>query len=176
MISIEERKTEILECIRCLEKVDYEITDSDKAILDEFFDKTNGFVINDILEKLTYVLVNNKKSVENSSNFVLKSKFKLAVPAIKFPNNFHEHTVLYYLEERYADRFDELGFNQLGISNPHFIPSNSNFGENFQLSYSSSHPERFFKDTAFGYGLEVDVDVRKNRKIKVYEISGERSI
>lgn len=176
MTSIEARKTEILECIRCLEKVDYEITEADKIILDDFFDKTSDFVATEILEKLGNVLANSKRSVEHNSNFVLRSKFKLNVPAVKFPNSFHEHSVLYYLEERYADKFDELGFNQLGISNPHFIPSNSNFDESFHLSYSSSHPERFFKDTTFGYGLEVDVDVRKDKKIKVYEISDKRSV
>lgn len=163
-----EEKSNILDYIKLIEAREYKLTEIDKMLLDEFFDNSNELVISDILNKFQNIVLDDAKHIQSSEDYIPKKKFKISVPAIKFPNSYHEPEVLYYLEEKYNDKFIELGYDQLGICNPHFVSSHHNFGENFHLSYSSSNPRRTFKDSTFGYGLEVDVDLRKKVKEKVY--------
>ena len=88
-------------------------------------------------------------------------------PALKFPNGFHDHEVLYYLEGKYAEKMDELGLSEIGISNPHLVPSFGSVADEFGVKYSAAHTGRFFKDTSINYNLEVDVDYRKEKGIQL---------
>lgn len=157
-------KSNMLDGISLIEARAYELTEMDKLLLDEFFDNSNKLVISDILNKFQNVLSDEVKHIESSDDYIPKKKFKICTPAIKFSNSYHEPEVLYYLAEKYNDKFIKLGFDQLGIYNPHFVSSHHNFGEDFHLSYSSSNPKRTFKDSTFGYGLEVDVDLINRKK------------
>lgn len=168
MGSIVAIRDEIQEYIRLLETADYNLSDEEKMVLDEFFDRSSNRVIENLLERLRHVLGEDKRSMEFSTSFVPRKKFKLVTPAVKFPNSFHEYDVLYYLEGKYAAKFEELGFDQIGISNPRIVNSLATIGDDLHLQYTSSDRNKFYKDTSFAYGLEVDVDVRKVEKNKEF--------
>ena len=168
MGNIIDKKNELLDYVKCLESAEYIISEEEMMILDEFFDKTNDIVISELLDKYSKAIADDKRYLLVDDGFCPKKRFKLTATAIKFPNGFHEHNILYYLEGKYADRFEELGLDEIGISNPHFVHSFSNASEKLHLSYTSPNTRKNFKDTSFAYGLEVDVDVRKKEKPKVY--------
>lgn len=161
-------KSNILDCISLIDSRQYELTELDIALLDDFFENSNEIVIAEIFNKFKHIILDDVKHVKMYEEYIPKKKFKISVPAIKFSNSYHEPEVLYYLEGKYDEKFQELGFDQLGISNPHFVTSHHNFGEDLHLSYSSSNLKRTFRDSTFGYGLEVDVDLRKKEKEKTY--------
>lgn len=169
MGSIVAIRDEIQEYIRLLETADYNLSDEEKMVLDEFFDRSSNRVIEGLLERIRSILSDDKRQIEYHSDFVPKKKFKVATPAVKFPNSFHEHDILYYLEGKYAEKFEELGFDQIGIANPRLVSSLSSMDDGLYLQYTSANRQKFFKDTSFGYGLEVDVDVRKIDKAKTYK-------
>lgn len=169
MGSIIAMRDEIQEYIRLIDMADYNLSLEDKMVLDEFFNKSSNRVIEGLLERVRCVLDDDKRQIEYHSDFVPKKKFKVATPAVKFPNCFHEHEVLYYLEGKYQEKFDEYGFDEIGISRPRLVTSLSSMGEELSLPYTSKDRSKFFKDTSFGYGLEVDVDVRKIKNIKTYK-------
>ena len=173
MGSIVALRNEIQEYIKLIGMTEYNLSDEEKMVLDEFFNRSSNRVIENLLERLRHVLSDDKRSMEFSTGFVPRKKFKLATPAVKFPNSFHEHAILYYLEEKYAEKFVELGFDQIGISNPRIVGSLATVSDDLHLQYTSPDRSKFFKDTSFAYGLEVDVDVRKIEKNK--ELSKKRT-
>ena len=61
----------------------------------------------------------------------------------------------------------ELGLSEIGISNPHLVPSFGNVTDEFGVKYSAAHTGRFFKDTSINYNLEVDVDYRKEKGMQL---------
>ena len=164
MGSIVDLKNEIQECIKLIGIAEYELTEDEKMVFDDFFNRSSNRVIENLLERLRHVVSEDKRSAEHSTNFVPRQKFKLTTPAVKFPNSFHEHAILYYLEEKYAEKFVELGFDEIGISNPRLVGSFSNVSDELHLQYTSPDRSKFYKDTSFAYNVEVDVDVRKKEK------------
>ena len=166
MGSIVSIRDEIKEYIRSMEMIDHEISAEDKKVLDEFFERSSGRVIGSLLERLRYILSDDQKHMQFSSGFIPKKKFKLSSQAVKFPNSFHEHEILYYLESKYAEKFLEYGFDEIGISNPRLVNSLSTMDDELCLQYTSRDREKFYKDTSFTYNIEVDVDVRRLKKNK----------
>ena len=166
MAKYDEKINELLECVDYLSSINYQFSEEDKVLLDEFFDENSEFVIESLLDKYQNIISEDYKYSKASDKNVPKRKFKFSVPGAKFSNCYHEPDVLYYLESLYEDKFEELGFDKLGISNPHFIPSHHNFGEQLHLTYTSENSRSMFKDATFGYALEVDVDIREKQKVK----------
>ena len=166
MGSIVAMRDEIQEYIKFIGMTEYNLSEEEKMVLDDFFNRSSNRVIENLLERLRHVLGEDKRSMEFSTSFVPRRKFKLVTPAVKFPNCFHEYDVLYYLEGKYAAKFEELGFDQIGISNPRIVNSLATIGDELHLQYTSPDRSKFYKDTSFAYGLEVDVDVRKIEKNK----------
>ena len=68
---------------------------------------------------------------------------------------------------KYAEKLDELGLSEIGISNPHLVPSFGSVADELGIKYSAAHTGRFFKDTSINYNLEVDVDYRKEKGIQL---------
>ena len=166
MGSIVSIRDEIKEYIRSMEMIDHEISAEDKKVLDEFFERSSGRVIENLLVRLSSILKDDKRQLDFGKSFVPKKKFKISSPAVKFPNSFHEHEVLYYLEGKYLEKFSEYGFDEIGISNPRIVSSLSTIGDDLYLQYTSQDRDKFFKDSSFTYGLEVDVDLRQLKKNK----------
>ena len=165
------KKNEILEYVKELEMIEYSLTEEDKILLDDFFNKSCHIVLTNILDKYNKVISEDKRHINMSKPFFPKKKFKLVTPVVKFPNGYHEHNVLYYLEEKYKTLIDDFGLGDIGISNPKFIPSFSDVEGDLHLTYSDLNTRKNFRDTSFAYALEVDVDIRKKEieKSKVYQ-------
>lgn len=166
MSSIVAMRDEIKEYIQLLESTGCELSEKDKKVLDEFFERSSGRVIESLLVRLSSILKDDKRQLDFGKGFVPKKKFKISSPAVKFPNSFHEHEVLYYLEGKYVEKFSEYGFDEIGISNPRIVSSLSTIGDDLYLQYTSQDRDKFFKDSSFTYGLEVDVDLRQLKKNK----------
>ena len=167
MGSIVTMKNDIQSCITLMSDLGYTLSDEEKMVLDEYFERSSDRVITALLERLSHVVTEEKRNVEFHSDFNPKKRFKIFAPALKFPNGFHDHEVLYYLEGKYAEKLDELGLSEIGISNPHLVPSFGNVTDEFGVKYSAAHTGRFFKDTSINYNLEVDVDYRKEKGMQL---------
>lgn len=167
MGSIVTMKNDIQSCIALMSELGYTLSEEEKMVLDEFFERSSDRVITALLERFSHVVNEEKRNVEFHSEFVPKKRFKIFAPAIKFPNGFHDYEVLYYLEAKYAEKFAEWGLEEIGISNPHLVPSFGNVSDEFGLKYSAANTGRFFKDTSINYNLEVDVDYRKEKGMQL---------
>ena len=164
MGSIVTMKEEIKSYLSVMRELGYTLSEEEKMVLDEFFKNTSDRVVANLLERYYSVAQDESRDVNHNSNFVPKKRFKLFSPAIKFPNSFHDHEVLYYLEGKYEEKFEEMGLQEIGISHPHFVSSFGNITDELGIKYSSHNSGRFFKDTSIGYNLEVDVDYRKEQE------------
>ena len=167
MGSIVTMKKDIQSCITLMSELGYTLSDEEKMVLDEYFERSSDRVITALLERFSYIMNEEKRNIEFHSDFIPKKKFKIFAPALKFPNGFHDHEVLYYLEGKYAEKMSEMGLEEIGISNPHLIPSFGSVDEEYGVKYSSVHTGRFFKDTSINYNLEVDVDYRKEKGMQL---------
>lgn len=167
MGSIVTMKNDIQSCLELMSELGYTLSEEEKMVLDEYFERSSDRVITALLERFSYVVSDDKRNVDFHSEFVPKKRFKIFAPALKFPNGFHDYEVLYYLEGRYAEKFAELGLEEIGISNPRLVPSFGNVTDELGIKYSSANTGRFFKDTSINYNLEVDVDYRKEKGIQL---------
>lgn len=167
MGSIVTMKNDIQSCLELMSELGYTLSEEEKMVLDEYFERSSDRVITALLERFSYVVSDDKRNVDFHSEFVPKKRFKIFAPALKFPNGFHDYEVLYYLEGRYAEKFTELGLEEIGISNPRLVPSFGNVTDELGIKYSSANTGRFFKDTSINYNLEVDVDYRKEKGIQL---------
>ena len=167
MGSIVTMKNDIQSCLELMSELGYTLSEEEKMVLDEYFERSSDRVITALLERFSYVVNDDKRNVDFHSEFVPKKRFKIFAPALKFPNGFHDHEVLYYLEGKYAEKMDELGLSEIGISNPHLVPSFGSVADELGIKYSSANTGRFFKDTSINYNLEVDVDYRKEKGIQL---------
>ncbi len=167
MGSIVTMKKDIQDCLSIMRELGYTLSEEEKMVLDEFFERTSDRVITGLLERYSSVVAEGKRETEFHTDFVPKKRFKLFTPGIKFPNGFHDHEVLYYLEGKYEEKFNEWGLEDIGISHPHFVPSFGSAPDELGIKFSSYNSGRFFKDTSINYNLEVDVDYRKEKGIQL---------
>ena len=167
MGSIVTMKNDIQSCMTLMRDLGYTLSDEEKMVLDEYFNRSSDRVITALLERLSHVVNDDKRNVDFHSEFVPKKRFKIFAPALKFSNGFHDYEVLYYLEGRYAEKFAEFGLEEIGISNPRLVPSFGSVADELGIKYSSANTGRFFKDTSINYNLEVDVDYRKEKGIQL---------
>lgn len=167
MGSIVTMKNDIQSCITLMRDLGYTLSDEEKMVLDDYFDKSSDRVITALLERFSTIVNEEKRNVEFHSDFVPKKRFKVFAPALKFPNSFHDHEVLYYLEGKYADKMSEMRLDEIGISSPRLVPSFGSVSDDLGIKYSAVHTGRFFKDTSINYNLEVDVDYRKEKGIQL---------
>lgn len=167
MGSIVTMKKDIQSCITLMRDLGYTLSDEEKKVLDDYFERCGDRVITALLERLSHVVTEEKRNVESHSDFNPKKRFKIFAPALKFPNCFHDHEVLYYLEAKYTERLDELGLSEIGISNPRLVPSFGNVTDELGVKYSAAHTGRLFKNTSINYNLEVDVDYRKEKGMQL---------
>lgn len=167
MGSIVTMKNDIQSCLALMSELGYTLSEEEKMVLDEYFERSSDRVITALLERFSYVVNDDKRNVDFHSEFVPKKRFKIFAPALKFPNGFHDYEVLYYLEGRYAEKFAEFGLEEIGISNPRLVPSFGSVADELGIKYSSANTGRFFKDTSINYNLEVDVDYRKEKGIQL---------
>ena len=167
MGSIVTMKNDIQSCMTLMRDLGYTLSDEEKMVLDEYFNRSSDRVITALLERLSHVVNDDKRNVDFHSEFVPKKRFKIFAPALKFPNGFHDYEVLYYLEGRYAEKFAEFGLEEIGISNPRLVPSFGSVADELGVKYSAAHTGRFFKDTSINYNLEVDVDYRKEKGMQL---------
>jgi len=156
------------DAVKLIKNRQFILSDSNKGLLDEFFEDSNEIVLSQIVQRFNHVVDEDKRYILSDKNYVPKKKFKVSVPVVKFPNSYHEPEILYYLEDKYQDKITDLGLDTYGITNPHLIPSHHNFEKDLHLDYSSPNSRSLFSDATFGYALEVDVDLREKEKTKKY--------
>ena len=155
-----------LTAIELIKNRNFVLSDSNKVLLDEFFENSNEMVISQVVQKFNRVLSEDERYLLSDGSYIPKKKFKLAVPVVKFPNSYHEPEILYYLEDKYQEKIIDLGLDSCGFTNPHLIPSHHNFEGDLHLNYSSDNFRSLFRDATFGYALEVDIDLREKEKTK----------
>ena len=76
MGSIVALRNEIQEYIKLIGMTEYNLSDEEKMVLDEFFNRSSNRVIENLLERLRHVLSDDKRSMEFSTGFVPRKKFK----------------------------------------------------------------------------------------------------
>jgi hypothetical protein len=167
MGSIVTMKNDIQSCITLMGELGYTLSEEEKMVLDEYFERSSDRVITALLERFSHIVNDDKRNVEFHQDFLPKKRFKVFAPALKFPNGFHDYEVLYYLEGKYAEKMNEMGLDEICISNPRLVPSFGSVADEFGVKYSAANTGRFFKDTSINYNLEVDVDYRKEKGIQL---------
>ena len=70
MGSIVTMKNDIQSCITLMSDLGYTLSDEEKMVLDEYFERSSDRVITALLERLSHVVTEEKRNVEFHSDLV----------------------------------------------------------------------------------------------------------
>lgn len=156
-------KNDILELLLTGECTDrYSFTQDQLEILDEFFERTSGAIIEKVL-----INVRDRLTVQNKYSKFRKNRFTISTLVVMFPDVHHDSSVLHYLEDKYRTRFNELGLDELGLVDFTITTAGRvKKNENLKINYSNPDVYNKKKYGCYNYDLNVSYSLVKREVLE----------
>lgn len=151
-------KEEISKEIHKLDERNYEISEQDKEIVNEFFKKTRYSVINNLLQAI-FTRIKNSNRTEYQ-----KRHFLVSTCAITFKSEHYSQDIIYYLEDKYRDFIKELGLDEVGIDNVSLIKAQYRSENDFYfIDYENNKYSQKFKYSIYTYNVAFNCNLKKEK-------------
>lgn len=141
---------------------EYSFTEEQVKKIDDFFEKTYRRVISDLLSSMDNKMTNSGWKRNRKSHFTVSSL------AVIFPDDCHDRRTINYLEDKYQDKFNEFGLDEIGITSFSLNPSQRRKEDPFfeiDYSYKDIVPRKS-KYLIYSYDLSITCDLIKRKVYK----------
>lgn len=150
-------KKEIINILSTEELIKYhDLSNEEIQILDEFFEKTNYEVFEKILLR-----IRERLCYKEDNTTWKKHHFNVSALAITFPDKYHSHEAISYLEEKFRRKISELELDKIGIVDCNIVRAQTSKKDSF-YNISFSNPKYYMKCKYLNYSYTLEVTFAMN--------------